>query len=216
MTSLSGIFLDMFYSNLGWDKCENGFNVVYQSSKGLSFIMCSPTDEFQFVESVEAGMFHGIDVVFGNLSHMFYADDAFYSFKNRFLERDALENSKQITDISRLLPKVELKTRGFDNVPNKVNTFALEGYCVFLGNNLLSPSSKRQPTLSRSSAEAEYRGVANDVAETFAAGQVRVLHVPSRYHYADIFTKGLPSTLFEEFRNNLSFRCPPAPTAREC
>nr|GFA88294.1 ribonuclease H-like domain-containing protein [Tanacetum cinerariifolium] len=40
------------------------------------------------------------------------------------------------------------------------------GYCVFLGNNLLSWSSKRQPTLSHSSAEAEYRGVANTVDET--------------------------------------------------
>ncbi|GJT45302.1 ribonuclease H-like domain-containing protein [Tanacetum coccineum] len=39
-------------------------------------------------------------------------------------------------------------------------------YCVFLGNNLLSWSSKRQSTLSRSSAEAEYRGVANAIAET--------------------------------------------------
>nr|GFA00501.1 ERAD-associated E3 ubiquitin-protein ligase component HRD3A-like [Tanacetum cinerariifolium] len=40
------------------------------------------------------------------------------------------------------------------------------GYCVFLGNNLLSWSSKRQPMLSRSIAEAEYRGGVNDVAET--------------------------------------------------
>ncbi|GJY37668.1 ribonuclease H-like domain-containing protein [Tanacetum coccineum] len=143
------------------------------------------------------------------------------------------------------------------------------GYCVFLGNNLLFWSFKRQPTLSRSSAEAEYRGVANAVAETcwlrnllcelhtllssatlvycdnvsvvylscnlvqhqrtrhieidihfvrdlVAAGQVRVLHVPSRYQFADIFTKGLSSALFEEFRFSLSVRCPPAPTAGEC
>ncbi|GJU57823.1 ribonuclease H-like domain-containing protein [Tanacetum coccineum] len=40
------------------------------------------------------------------------------------------------------------------------------GYCVFLGDNLLSWSSKRQHTLSRSSTEAEYKGVANVVAET--------------------------------------------------
>ncbi|GKD55202.1 ribonuclease H-like domain-containing protein [Tanacetum coccineum] len=147
------------------------------------------------------------------------------------------------------------------------------GYCVFLGNNLLSWSAKRQPTLSRSSAEAEYRGVANVVAETcwlrnllrelhtplssatlvycdnvsavylssnpvqhqrtkhieidihfvrdlVATGQVRVLHVPSRYQFADIFTKGLPTALFEEFRFSLSVRCPPAQTdtqtAGEC
>nr|GEW24461.1 ribonuclease H-like domain-containing protein [Tanacetum cinerariifolium] len=43
---------------------------------------------------------------------------------------------------------------------------SIPGYCLFLGNNLLSWSSKRQPTISRSTAEAEYHGVANDVAET--------------------------------------------------
>ncbi|GJU64655.1 ribonuclease H-like domain-containing protein [Tanacetum coccineum] len=125
-------------------------------------------------------------------------------------------------------------------------------------------AAKRQQTLSRSSAEAEYCGVANVVVETawlhnllrelhsplstatlvycdnvsvvymsanpvqhqrtkhieidihfvrdmVTVGQVRVLHVPSRYHYADIFTKGLPSALFEEFRSSLSVHL--APTA---
>nr|GFA15564.1 ribonuclease H-like domain-containing protein [Tanacetum cinerariifolium] len=35
-------------------------------------------------------------------------------------------------------------------------------------------------------------------------GQVRVLHVPLRYQFADIFTKGLPSALFKEFHSSLS------------
>nr|GEV41195.1 ribonuclease H-like domain-containing protein [Tanacetum cinerariifolium] len=38
------------------------------------------------------------------------------------------------------------------------------GYCVFIGNNLLSWSSTRQPSLSRSSVEAECRGVTNVIA----------------------------------------------------
>ncbi|GJT40738.1 ribonuclease H-like domain-containing protein [Tanacetum coccineum] len=127
----------------------------------------------------------------------------------------------------------------------------------------------RQVTLSRSSAEAEYRGVANAVAETcwlrnllrelhtplstatlvycdnvsavylssnlvqhqrtkhieidihfvrdlVAAGHIRVLHVPSRYQYAYIFTKGLPTVLFDEFRSSLSVRSSPAQTAGGC
>ncbi|GJY31596.1 hypothetical protein Tco_0415091 [Tanacetum coccineum] len=46
------------------------------------------------------------------------------------------------------------------------------------------------------------------------ASQVRVLHVPSRYQYADTFTKGLPSALFKEFWSSLSVHPPPAPTAK--
>nr|GEV64584.1 NBS-containing resistance-like protein [Tanacetum cinerariifolium] len=118
-------------------------------------------------------------------------------------------------------------------------------------------ATKRQHTLSCSSVEAEYRGVANVVAENawlrnmlyelhsplstatlvycdnvraiymsanhvqhqrtkhieidihfvrdmVTAGRVRVLHVPSRYQYADTFTKVLPLALFEEFRFSLS------------
>ncbi|GJX96017.1 ribonuclease H-like domain-containing protein [Tanacetum coccineum] len=53
------------------------------------------------------------------------------------------------------------------------------GYCVFLGDNPLTWSSKRQDTLSRSSAEAEYYGVANVVAETsWIHNLLRELHTP--------------------------------------
>ncbi|GJV25272.1 ribonuclease H-like domain-containing protein [Tanacetum coccineum] len=51
------------------------------------------------------------------------------------------------------------------------------GYCVFLGDNLLTWSSKCHDTLSRSSAEAEYRGVANAIAETsWIRNLLRELH----------------------------------------
>ncbi|GJV14344.1 ribonuclease H-like domain-containing protein [Tanacetum coccineum] len=53
------------------------------------------------------------------------------------------------------------------------------GYCVFFGDNHLTWSSKRQDTLSRSSAEAEYRRVANAVAETsWIRSLLRELHTP--------------------------------------
>jgi hypothetical protein len=55
------------------------------------------------------------------------------------------------------------------------------GYAVFLGDNLVSWSSKRQNTVSRSSAEAEYCAVANAVAEaTWIRHLLSELHSPLR------------------------------------
>ncbi|GJW89459.1 ribonuclease H-like domain-containing protein [Tanacetum coccineum] len=51
------------------------------------------------------------------------------------------------------------------------------------------------------------------IRDMVKVGHVRILHVPSHFQYADIFTKGLPSALFEDFRSSLSVRPPPAQTA---
>nr|GEY19100.1 ribonuclease H-like domain-containing protein [Tanacetum cinerariifolium] len=104
------------------------------------------------------------------------------------------------------------------------NKRSTSGYYVFLGDNLLLWLAKRQHSHSRSTAKAEYRGVANVVAETARLRNLlRELHTPLLSativycdNYADIFTKRPPSALFEEFRTSLSVRSPSAQTEGEC
>jgi hypothetical protein len=132
------------------------------------------------------------------------------------------------------------------------------GYVVFLRTNLISWSLKRQNVVSRSSAEVEYRVVANGMAEAcwlrqilqdlhaplmkstliycnistvylstnpiqhqrmkhigidlhfvrehMAISDVRVLHVPTTSQFVDIFMKGVPTSLFSEFRYSVNIR----------
>nr|GEU84414.1 hypothetical protein [Tanacetum cinerariifolium] len=113
----------------------------------------------------------------------------------------------------------------------------------FLGDNLLAWSSKRQDTLSRFSVEAEYltldycdnlnavhmsanlvqhqrtKHIDIDiyfVRDKVAAGHVRVLHVPSRFQYADIFTKGSITTWEDLTTHFLAQFFPPVRTAKLC
>nr|GEZ17775.1 ribonuclease H-like domain-containing protein [Tanacetum cinerariifolium] len=53
------------------------------------------------------------------------------------------------------------------------------------------------------------------VRDFIASRQIHLLHVPSRFQYADIFTKGLPTALFIEFRSSLNVRRSSAHTERE-
>lgn len=90
--------------------------------------------------------------------------------------RDSIDHGLQlhVSSTAQLIAYMDADWAGFP-----VTRRSTSDYCVFLGDNLLSWSAKRQVTLSRSSVEAEYRGVANVVAETaWIRNLLRELHHP--------------------------------------
>jgi hypothetical protein len=50
------------------------------------------------------------------------------------------------------------------------------------------------------------------VCDRVALGEARVIHVPTSSQFADIFTKGLPTIVFEEFRSSLNIAPSVVPT----
>lgn len=57
------------------------------------------------------------------------------------------------------------------------------GYCMFLGSSLISWKTKKQPTVSLSSAKSEYKAMAMGAREVdWLVKQLRELHTPQSQH----------------------------------
>ncbi|XP_069150295.1 uncharacterized mitochondrial protein AtMg00810-like [Solanum lycopersicum] len=84
---------------------------------------------------------------------------------------------------------------------------SVSGYIVLMGDNIICWKSKKQTTISLSSAEAEYRAVRNVVGELvwleilmtelhgqLQKGLIQLHHKPTEEQLADVLTKSLPSS----------------------
>ncbi|XP_013613997.1 PREDICTED: uncharacterized mitochondrial protein AtMg00810-like [Brassica oleracea var. oleracea] len=97
------------------------------------------------------------------------------------------------------------------------------GYIVYLGDQPISWSSRKQKGIARSSTEAEYRSIANTASEVrwhlaldyhyireqVQAGQLRIAHISTHDQLADGLTKPLTRSQFPATRHKIGVSQPP-------
>ncbi|RVW12523.1 Retrovirus-related Pol polyprotein from transposon TNT 1-94 [Vitis vinifera] len=105
---------------------------------------------------------------------------------------------------------------------NIIDRRSTSGYCYFVWENLVTWRSKKQSVVARSSAEAEYRALAQEslisiaknpvhhdrtkhveidrhfITEKVTSEMVKLNYVPTKHQTADILTKALPRPNFED------------------
>ncbi|GKE44564.1 hypothetical protein Tco_1471848 [Tanacetum coccineum] len=89
-----------------------------------------------------------------------------------------------------------------DHAGCQVTRRSTSGSDQFLGDKLVSWSSKKQTSASISSTEAEYIAM-----EQVEKGVVELYFVRTEYQLADIFTKALPRERFKFILPRLGMKC---------
>lgn len=103
--------------------------------------------------------------------------------KQRQATKRILRYLKGIADYGlHLIPSSQFSLTGYCDADWGVSNEdrrSVAGYCVFLGNSLVSWSSKKQPVVSRSGTESEYRAIVDLAAElTWISSLLKELQCP--------------------------------------
>ncbi|KAH9715865.1 retrovirus-related pol polyprotein from transposon RE1 [Citrus sinensis] len=159
---------------------NNAFlNVTGSNSQHIAAVIQYLHSEFAFKDLGEFNYFLGIEVtpfVHGlHLSQTKYIGDI-------LRKANMLDNKGFNTPISLAFSDVDWAADPDDQK-------STGGYCVFLGNNIISWSSKKQTIVSRSSAESEYRALASATSEilwlTYLLQELRIQPTQSPVLYCD-------------------------------